>query len=617
MTRTIFLIIAGLMSLTLAGAAQAHAEAADLSFANFPCHKAESWNYSDSLKESISKETLEDFEGFLSHKITPVQAMADALALRKSAKTPEAKTLAEYWMARSLLESNLIHVAHQGFSALVAHGQAPGVQLAALACLSKINVANPSLEIPEPVGARLASLLGAAQELKKLEIVWTVAGIELRQFLGQENPPKDKIERNLAVHRGGGSYELLAQALVATKYSKHKEANIHFSKFFAAPLPQPLQRLEDTTHILAARSLYTVGRFEAASEHLKTVKKSSNELANSLSELSWAYLQAEKYPEAIGTAMSLQAGGLRHTFTPEAQMVMAMALNELCQFPESVKAIQAFKKTYEKPFDWLKGRASDLYPLAIAHIRKTGAVPPVIASEWVRSPLFISSQSELNLLIDEKDSSEKMTSAGGTEQLALAVQMTELLRELKPRFKFAKSEQARSLAMRPESPAPLASAVVSDLRKLRKQLISYHRLRKAAPIWKRVLASHKKRAPKLEQQLLASIRSDLSRRTDQMTGRLAEIADNIQLIEVEIYNGASQDIIWQNAHPQYKDLAKKMKDDHEKTKELTWDWGRAPAGTEEASEIWEDELGSFKADLFDNCSSKDKFMALGIKSARK
>jgi hypothetical protein len=41
----------------------------------------------------------------------------------------------------------------------------------------------------------------------------------------------------------------------------------------------------------------------------------------------------------------------------------------------------------------------------------------------------------------------------------------------------------------------------------------------------------------------------------------------------------------------------------------TWDWGRVPAGEEEG-EVWEDELGSFNANLVDNCSSKDKFLAL-------
>lgn len=37
------------------------------------------------------------------------------------------------------------------------------------------------------------------------------------------------------------------------------------------------------------------------------------------------------------------------------------------------------------------------------------------------------------------------------------------------------------------------------------------------------------------------------------------------------------------------------------------------AGTHE---VWDDELGSFKADLFDNCSSKDRYMTVKSRSAK-
>src|SRR6185437_5883858 len=97
----------------------------------------------------------------------------------------------------------------------------------------------------------------------------------------------------------------------------------------------------------------------------------------------------------------------------------------------------------------------------------------------------------------------------------------------------------------------------------------------------------------------------------RMLTQLDEIAENIQLIEVEIYNGASQDIIWQNAHPDYKKIAEQMKDQREAVeRSKTWDWGREVAGSDDSQEIWEDELGSFKANLFDNCSSKDKYIAI-------
>jgi hypothetical protein len=99
-----------------------------------------------------------------------------------------------------------------------------------------------------------------------------------------------------------------------------------------------------------------------------------------------------------------------------------------------------------------------------------------------------------------------------------------------------------------------------------------------------------------------------------MHTQLQEIAENNQLIEIEIFQGASQDIIWQNAHPEYKKVAQDLNEDQKKEESAkVWDWGRAPAQSEDGEErveIWEDELGSFKANLFDNCSNKDKYLAL-------
>ena len=101
-----------------------------------------------------------------------------------------------------------------------------------------------------------------------------------------------------------------------------------------------------------------------------------------------------------------------------------------------------------------------------------------------------------------------------------------------------------------------------------------------------------------------------------MLNQIEEIAENNQFIEVEIFNGASQDVIWQNAHPDYKEVVSRLNDEQKKSsKEKVWNWGKAAyniTDDEESHEIWEDELGSFKADLFDNCSSKERYLSVKL-----
>ena len=415
----------------------------------------------------------------------------------------------------------------------------------------------------------------------------------------------------MEVLHGAGPYEDFAVALRASHDNDHNTAVTAMDRFLSAPsLPPALRRFTNTAHLLMARNLYSLQQFDRAAMHLRQVTKSSNELSAALEELSWTQLMNDRLSDSIGTAMTLQAGGLRHTFAPEAPMVMAMALNELCQYPESVRAINMFRKNYEKPYEWLQtgltSSGNNLYPLAVKFVRKSPGftVPDRVASEWVRSPLFLSSQDELNLLFDEKESTTALGKSGAKEQTKLAEGLVLKSKDLPKRLHDAKAKMREG--------DHLPSLLMADMLVLKEMIIHYRRLQQGAPVWHTILANYKKTAPGIETKLLSTVNADLKARSQRMLAQLEEIAENIQLIEVEIYNGASQDIIWKNAHPDYQKVAEKLtsQERHEQAAK-TWDWGRTPANMDEdGAEVWEDELGSFSANLYDNCESKDKYLAL-------
>jgi hypothetical protein len=163
----------------------------------------------------------------------------------------------------------------------------------------------------------------------------------------------------------------------------------------------------------------------------------------------------------------------------------------------------------------------------------------------------------------------------------------------------------------------LSSSILDSLSLLKQQVTHWRRIQLAAPVWMAVSKRFQGTIAPSQAKLIARINADIKTRNLRMFTQLDEIAENIQLIEVEIYNGASQDIIWQNAHPDYKSIAKAMRDEHNAVmRSKVWDWGRTIAGSNEASEIWEDELGSFQANLYDNCSSKDKYLSISQKRRR-
>lgn len=581
------------------------------------CQTGESW----SLHDVIPEESADQFKQFLGKKVPTVRGFSEALALRRQSQTPEQKYFAEYWVSRSLYGSKLVHISKEGFTVLASRPVTPstvGIQLGALNCLAEIHNKHASIDIAPSVVARIPDYLSAAKKAElPLNPIWDIVTLRALSVLSRnEKLSSAEADRILSWLAGSESHEALVKGMIAAQHNDHSTVIDELLKFTTAPSrPDTLARYKDTAHVLIARSMYSLGNFEGAIDQFKKVSKSSNELADSLEELSWAYLMAEQYREAIGTAMNLQAGGLRKTFAPEAPMVMSMAMNEICQYPDSLNAANIFRKNYEKSFKWLdqwriKGKSDNLYKLAVQFLRREGDTPDRVASEWVRSPLFLASQDEINLLFDEKDSESGLNKWGSKEQNRLGQEILNNLKELKPAFYAARAK------LQPGQDLP--TKVRNGLQKLKQDVIAFRRMQKAAPVWKAVLANHQRQAPGIEKRLAAEIQTDLKARTDRMLTQLEETAENIQLIEVEIYNGASEDIIWQNAHPEYKKMAKELDDDADRAPaSKVWDWGRTKVATEgEEVEVWEDELGSFKADVVDNCSSKDKYVALKAKRGR-
>jgi hypothetical protein len=591
------------------GPASAPEVRAQFSWASGACTDGERWRYG----ATIYSEGRDEMGRLLAKQASPVWGFVQALGLRRQAPNVEARYFAEYFISRSLLDASLTHIAWNGFASIAARPvseETLGVQLAALACLTELHRRFPTLPLPERVTERMPEYLAAANAPREKNATWEYAAQHLRVLLS-DGKATGSIDQAFGWLKGSGMLETFYRGVEAARTQRHKQTVQHLERFTAVPQHAGhVERLRDQAHLLLARAYYSQQQFERAAEQFKLIRKSSNELARGLNDLAWAFLMDERYAEAIGTAINLQQGSLRHTFTPEAPMVMAMALNELCQYPESLRAVNTFRRYYEKPYKWLGAQLygkdpnrPDLYSQAVQFLKKDPAIPAKVGSEWVRSPLFIAHQDEINLLFTEKENTARLSRAGSTGQRQLAAEIAALSAELKTRIR------ATRATMKPGQDLP--RSLQSELGKLRVRLNHYQRFRQGAPVWRVILARFEKTVNPRRATLVRAINADLRERAEDMFTRIEEVAENNQLIEVEIYNGASQDIIWQNAHPDYKELAQKMREDHEsRAAAKSWDWGRKLASEADGDEIWEDELGSFKADLFNNCSSKDKFLAL-------
>lgn len=593
----------------------------------YACSENERWFVPKSSKSQIR--FPKEFLALVSGRGSKVVSFSEALSTRRLARTDAEKVFSEYWLARALFSGGLAQLAYQGFNVVVNQEIRPETipfQLSALECLSVLHKKYPALELSNKLISQLVEVSrqtgGTLQDVPALRrsIQKIALSLMLTKNLSENSQSglsDPRWTQALSLLTGKGSFEALVSGVYHSSKSAHTQAIAEFTRFFSSPeWESPLFKpYINQARLLYGRSLFSKERYREAIQQYKTINPRSNEWIHGLSEMSWAYLMDEKYQEAIGTAVGLQAGVFKQTFSPEVLMVMAMGLNEICRFPESMNVINNFRVRYRDAYRWLKAQTQspsmasqnpDYYRLAIDFAKKTPKlpVPVAVASEWIRSPIFISNQEIINLVFEEGKLSDSLSAQGKTEQRGLTVKLISSIRKLRKEF-----EQAK-IRMKPGENVNdrLSNATKQEMETVKNELIQLRHIKNAAPYWRKMLASYQARIPAIQTAAVTQVKQEIVRLNQRMLGQLDEISANNELIEVEILNGASDDMIWQNANPKLAEKVKKTKmQKMAAASEKVWNWGKTQGGFEGGGEIWEDEAGSLSAELYDNCKSKEKY----------
>jgi hypothetical protein len=601
------------LAITSTGSAAESSPGIALSRGQQFCTPAETWNWST----QVTRYWKSELNPTLAASTQAPRAFAQAIAFRGIHSTePELKAISEYWLARAFLNAGFEHLAWHTFESIAASEITPEripYQLAALGCLTELQTRHPGLKLkpinPEWLSAwkRLDAHPGESATLARYEF-----------YRALQNSEKKPTPQSLALMSEWPAGRSLFEIYWASTTGNHAQVLSQIDSWIGpqakASLPKELQKHQGRLLLLKARALYSLDRFEESQKVFRSLDRASNDFARSLSDLSWAALMNESYGDAIGAALSLQAGNMRNIFAPEAPMVLAMAYNELCQFPGSLKAIEQFRVQYEPTYHWLDQWSksnSPLYPQLLGFLKSTKAqpstVPVRIGTEWIRSPIFISRQEELNGMADWASIKAKHEKNRDTQMGELEKTITQSWDGLKIKIQREKKNLKPGEAL----PASLRDSIAQ----LKNQIKLYKRVHLSRGIWEQIAQRNHLQIQEIKQARLKEIETDLRDRTDRMITVLNEVADNNQLIEVEIYEGATKDLIWQNAHPDYADAVKKLSQTGEAKKAdqaAVWDWGRAPASktTDAPTEVWEDELGNFKVDTADHCSNQKKYLAI-------
>jgi hypothetical protein len=533
----------------------------------------------------------------------PTIDLAIGLQDRVRALTPEDRKSAEFRISHALHQSGLVRPARTGYRALLlSEDTPPDLRLKALTCINRLERSEPALSQMEKQDF-LRAIPGISERSVQegAEYLFRQFNLALRSEIRGSEAAATILESRLAF----SVESRLARAFLLVRDRKSVEAlRILADLLSMERWPEALERHRNAARILAARANYAIGQPLEAARWLRLVDKSANIAPAALEELSWALLEGERPGEAIGTALQLERGLLARTFAPEAPMVLAMSLNELCQFPAALGTVARFKRRWQPVHQWLEeftARPSALLPLTRQVLKKRPdtRIPEMVAWQLIQAPQYLSQESLRALLQSEPRRFEDLRGRIRSEQLRLARQLVTAGEELTKRI-------------RREGPS-LTSVTESDLRKLREDWLTYRALRKSMGPVRRMAAHSTKSIPALQAESERSLEADLQRRTRRMGVRLNEVIENLGLVEIEILEGASRDLVWQNAHPE---MAKKAQEQvRAKSRSRTWDWGSAFTAMDSkdgrtAEELWEDELGSHEVLVTDRCELRERQVAM-------
>lgn len=479
--------------------------------------------------------------------------------------------LARYVMARSLLEMGFVHGAFSEFNLLAADPGLPGssisIFISSLECLSTLHSRYYSFRIYPAIEDSIQAVVrsrvlgspnsssGSSHEAQYSALWQAATSIlagKLVSFKSQDSDSSRK-EVSLSSLEGSGPYLSLIQSLRIAHLDQFRSLRQQAEDFVRVKgLPSELTSAKDGLELNLGYLYYGESKYNQAIAHFSEVPNSSSLFPNAVLGMAWSYFQNKEYKDAADSTLNLVSGRLRNVFSPNAYLILAMSLLETCNYKESLEVIQLFRKeygqVYRKLYDWYgqdRSGGVDFYSLALSGLQGKRPLPKRILAEWVRSPIFIGKQKELNLYRDEAVSAD--------ETLEI---LDRWIGEGDPK------------------------------------LVGYYK------VLRRWIHTQNSYARTKTGALTEQIGKDMRWKNRAMISTLVDAYENAKLIEADIYKAMGRFILKRN------DRARDSSGQPSEGRSVhapRLDWGEA--STSENEESWADEVGNFEVDLTDSCKN--------------
>lgn len=354
------------------------------------------------------------------------------------------------------------------------------------------------------------------------------------------------------------------------------------------------------TSVNLARMYFSLRNYDKAIEHYMKVPKDHPLWVQALVEQGWSQVASEDFSGAIGNMYSLHSPYFKAVYQPESFVVRTIGYLNICQYGDAYKTLTWLEKDYR---DWqtktaryleTRSQPDSIYSTVKSYIRgkstdDVDGVPYQVWREMAHRKDFLNLQTALNDKHDETKRYEGVNQKIKDEKASIRWRAEQSKKRFDQwRNQIAKSQVDMSLKKN--------LAQMNASLKLEKDLTIGYRFQLA------ILEQSRQGYMDFQSKSQAKLNTEgksiahqagtiLLSHAGNMQKEMARVLENNEFLRYEVFSGSGENIRYQVSGGKV-DQSHRVPASIKPTKMMNWNFD---------GEFWEDEIGSYRSSLHNNC----------------
>ncbi len=365
------------------------------------------------------------------------------------------------------------------------------------------------------------------------------------------------------------------------------------------------KNLNSLSAVNLARMRFQQGKFKDAHALYMAIDKDHPVWVQGLIEQGWAQLAMDDFSGAIGNMYSLHSPYFKTVYKPQSFVVRTIGYLNICQYGDAYRTLSWLESEYRPWSDAIssyvtrKKLASDYYETTREYLKgKSDAdqdgLPFQVVREMARQREFLNHQTSLNEKADETGRYDTVEKQMLEERAALKSRVAKAT----ARFNEAKGKIGRAA-----KDSVLATQIdqIKQQQKLERETVIGLRhhiemIDQSRKAYQALKTQMTQRIDKEKYVLREKAGRNLAETLIQLKGEMALVLENNEFLRYEVFAGSGENIRYQVAGGQVAE-ANRVPASIKPSKSMNWSFD---------GEYWEDEIGSYRSSLRNNCPQLGK-----------